>query len=315
MPTTRRAIRSLCFAFAFTVAAVASPPDAHAQPSPGDRAQAAALKRRGDDEMESLRYAEALADYGEAYRLSGDPALVYNRARVLEALERFPEAYAELERFASDASPALRAKVPQLKELMRDLATRITTLTIRCEVRGARLLVRDKLIGTAPIEGPLRVNAGPAAVEVVAEGYVPFKQTFELPRGGDLVVDVLLVARDTRGTIAVASTPSGAELRIDGMPFGRTPAEAQLAAGNHVVLVSRDGYQERSTTAVVVEGQRKELTIDLEKNASVFGKWWFWTGVGFVVAGAALVTIVLTTEKSAGRGDIPPGQVAGPLRF
>jgi hypothetical protein len=28
-----------------------------------------------------------------------------------------------------------------------------------------------------------------------------------------------------------------------------------------------------------------------------------------------VITYAVTTEKSAGRGDIPPGQVAGPLRF
>jgi hypothetical protein len=301
-------LAALCIAL--TVAGTA-----YAEPSPADKSHAASLKKRGDDEMESLRYAEALADYTEAYRLTSDPALLYNRARVLEALERFPEALSELERFSREASPQLRGKVPRLKELMKDLDARIATLTIRCEVPNARVLVRDKLVGTTPLDGPIRVNAGQAPLEVVAEGYQPWKTTIDLPKAGTLTVDVTLVARDARGVLAVASTPTGSDLRIDGQTFGRTPVEAQLAPGNHVVIVMRDGYQEKKTTAVVIEGQRKDLDIALEKNPPIFAKWWFWTGVAVVVAGAVVITYAVTTEKSAGRGDIPPGQVAGPLRF
>ncbi|HEY8079528.1 MAG TPA: PEGA domain-containing protein [Labilithrix sp.] len=308
MQSPRRALATLCLATMLLAAPAA------AQPTPGDRSQAAQLKKKGDDEMESLRYAEALADYTEAYRASGDPALLYNRARVLEALERFPEAYAELERFAKEASPSLRAKVPQLRELMKDLASRITTLTIQCNVPNARVLVRDKLVATTPLDGPIRVNAGSSSIEIVAEGYVTQKQSIELPRGGALTLEVTLIARTPTGTLAVASTPSGSDVRIDGQPIGRTPAEAELAPGNHVVLLTLDGYREKKTTAVVVEGQRKEVAIDLDKNPSVFAKWWFWTAVGVVIVGGVVVTYALTTEKSAGHGDIPPGQVSGPLR-
>ncbi len=294
---------------------LAAPAAAQQQPpSAADRAQAAQLKKRGDDEMESLRYGEALNDYTEAYRLSGDAALLYNRARVLEALERFPEALSELERFSKDAAPALRAKVPQLKELMKDIASRITTLTIQCNVPNARVLVRDKLVAKTPLDAPIRVNAGSSSIEVVAEGYVPFKQVVDLPRGGAYTLEVSLAARTPTGTLAIASTPSGSDVRVDGQPIGRTPAEAELAPGNHEVVLSLDGYREKKTTAVVIEGQRKEVAIDLDKNPSIFGRWWFWTAVGVVIVGGVVVTYALTTEKSAGHGDIPPGQVSGPLR-
>jgi hypothetical protein len=304
----RHALLTLCFVLASAGAA-------SAEPTQVDKTQAATLKKRGDEEMESLRYAEALTDYTEAYRLTSDPALLYNRARVLEALERFPEALAELERFSHEASPQLRAKVPQLKELMKDLGARITTLSIRCNVDNARVLVRDKIVATTPLEGPIRVNAGQAAIEVVADGYHGYKQTFELPKGGSITVDVELTLRDARGVLLVATTPTGSDLRIDGQAFGRTPVEASLAAGNHVVVVSHDGYENKQTNAVVVEGQKKSIDVALDKNPSIFAKWWFWTGVAVVVAGAVIITVAVTTEKSAGHGDIPPGQVAGPLRF
>ena len=290
---------------------------AAADPTPAERTQATALKKRADEAMESLRYTSALADYSEAYRLTGDPSLLYNRARVLEALERFGEALDELERFSREASPQLRARVPQLKELINDLSGRVATLTVNCPTRGARVLVREKVIGTTPLDGPVRLNAGSAVVEVVADGFLPFKQDIDLPKAGSRTIDVFLVAREARGQLVVRATPDGADVRVDGKLLGRAPAEAQLAPGNHAIIVSRDGFVDKKASAIVVEGQSKTIDVTLEKTPPITAKWWFWTGIGVVVVSAATVTAVyaLTTEKSAGRGDIAPGQVAGPLRF
>ena len=290
---------------------------AAADPTPADKSQGAVLKKRADEAMESLRYASALEDYSEAYRLTGDTSLLYNRARVLEALERFGEALDELERFSREATPQLRSRVPRLKELVNDLSARVATLTVNCTTPGARVLVREKVVGTTPLDGPVRMNAGTAEVEVVAEGYVPFKQTIDLPKAGAITLDVFLVAREARGQLVVRSTPEGADVRIDGKSLGRAPTEAQLAPGNHVIVVSRDGFVDKKASAVVIEGQSKTVDVTLERPPPITSKWWFWTGIGVVVVGVAVVSVVyaLTTEKDAGRGDIAPGQVSGPLRF
>lgn len=303
----------VCLLVAFGV----SEGTALAQPTPADRAQAGALKRKADAEMDLLHYAEALASYTQAYDLTHDPALLYNRARVLEALERFSEALDTLERFASEASPELRARVPKLKELMAELNGRVTKLTVNCAVPNARVIVRDKVVATTPVSGPIRINAGTAELEVVAEGYIPFRQTIELPKAGVLVVDVTLVTREAKGQLVVSTTPEGADVKVDGKPLGRAPAEAQLVPGNHIILVSLDGYRDQKTSAVVVDGERKRVDLSLEAKPPITQTWWFWTGVGAVVVGATVGVLVyaLTTERSAGSGDIPPGQVAGPLRF
>jgi hypothetical protein len=297
-----------------------APGSAIAQPKPPDRspaAQASALKRKADAEMDLLHYADALDSYTAAYELSHDPALLYNRARVLEALERYSDALEALERFATEASPELRARVPKLKELMADMSGRLTKLTVNCAVANARVLVRDKVVATTPVNAPIRINAGAADLEVVAEGYVPFRKRIELPKGGELAVDVALVARDAKGQLLVGSTPTGADVKIDGKSLGRAPAEAQLAPGNHVIVLSLEGYREQKTSAVVIEGERKRVDVVLEAKPGITQTWWFWTGIGVVVVSATVATLVyaLTTERSAGRGDIAPGQVAGPLRF
>lgn len=109
------------------------------------------------------------------------------------------------------------------------------------------------------------------------------------------------------------TVPDGAELSVDGKPLGHAPAEAQLAPGNHVIVASYDGYRSKEVSAVVVEGQRKEVDLALDKSPPITARWWFWTGIGVVAVGAGVLTVALLTEKPAGSGDIPPGQVAGPL--
>jgi tetratricopeptide (TPR) repeat protein len=58
------------------------------------RGMAIVLKRRGDEAMDSLQYDEAIADYSKAYAISKDPVFLYNRGRVYQARDRYPEALA-----------------------------------------------------------------------------------------------------------------------------------------------------------------------------------------------------------------------------
>src|SRR4051812_1469730 len=84
----RDARRLLASSLALVVLLSALPARADPAPTAAERAQASTLKKRADEEMESLHYAEALTDYNAAYALTHDPALLYNRSRVLEGLER-----------------------------------------------------------------------------------------------------------------------------------------------------------------------------------------------------------------------------------
>src|SRR5579863_2360188 len=90
----------------------AGPLTAFAAPPAQSAADAADLRRRGNDAMAAFKPGEALDYYKQAYELTRDPALLYNMARALEVLEDYPEALARYEDFARLATPELRARVP-----------------------------------------------------------------------------------------------------------------------------------------------------------------------------------------------------------
>jgi hypothetical protein len=286
------------------------------QPAPdasSESGDAARLKAEGDAAMVELRYEEALDLYTQSYELEPNPALLYNRGRALEALARVPEALDQIERFAKVAPEELRSKVPQLDELIDHLRSNVCTLALEVNVDGARVLLRNEQIAESPIQRAIAVNAGRGVLEVVADGYRPFERQLTLPGGGELSVEVLLEPLATTGVLIVSASAAGAVVYIDGDRAGTAPVQRDLEAGRHGVRVLREGFEKAETTAVVSAGKTTKLDIKLNELPGVTEKWWFWTGVGVVVLGGAVLSYALVTERSPGRGDIPPHRVSAPL--
>jgi hypothetical protein len=283
--------------------------------SASDKERAAELKKKGDAAMVSLRYDEAIEAYTKAHEITGDPALLYNRGRALQGLGNFPEALEQLEAFKSQASASLKARVPALESLITEVREKIATVLVTSNAKGARILVRSKVVGTTPLGGQIRLNAGEALIEVEAEGYLPFKKTVDLPGGGEIEIEAKLKLKTKMGLLTVRSPVAGARVFIDGKAAGNVPAERSLPAGPHKIVVERDGYETAETTAVVNAGDKKQISIELKEKTSLVKRWWFWASIGAVVVGGAVVTSALIIERPAGEGDFQPGKIAAPLQF
>lgn len=274
---------------------------------------AADIKRRGDEAMDSGRPADALTAYNEAYALSKDPALLYNKGRALQALTEYPQALAELEAFDAKAPPEMKARVPGLPKMIEELRAKVTKLNIACDVDGAQVRLRDRTIGRCPMLEPVIVNAGKGTLEVTAEGHNPWQREIDLAGGGTANYDIHLASKNSAGILIVTSSTPSAEVAIDGKASGMAPLEASVPAGTHTVELRRDGYKPMKTSAVVGAGEKKQVDLTLESEPGVLSKWWFWTGIGVVVAGTAAVLIAVNVEKEAESGTVPPGRVVGGL--
>ena len=301
-----RLLVSLLAAFAIGLALA---PAARAQ----DAAHAAAQRKRADELMDTYKYTEALDLYARVYATTKDPALLYNMGRAHEALGQYPEALEKLEQFDREATPELRAKVPGLAQRIAEVRARVSTVVVNAAVAGARVLLYNRLLGTTPLPGPIKTNAGRATLEVLAEGYQPFRQDIELRGGATMTIDVKLVSKDTSAVLLVQSPTVGAEVDVDGKPVGTVPAEVVLAPGSHPVVVHKGGYETATTSVVVAAGEHRTVSIPLDSTKPITQKWWFWTGIGVVVVAGAVTTYALLTERPADKGTYPPGQVAGPL--
>jgi hypothetical protein len=188
---------------------------AHAQTTPPQ--DAAGLKQLGDDAMHAMHFREALQAYDAAYALKPDAAILYNRARALEGLGEYPGALDALMQFERDAPDAMKARVPKLVELEADLRGRVATLAVHCPIPGATVLLRHKVEGSTPLPWSIRTASGPAVLEVQAAGYLPFRQTMDLPGGRETTIEAPLEK------LAAAPTPEPGT--------GRKAASITLFAG------------------------------------------------------------------------------------
>lgn len=297
----------LCTSLVF---ASAAPRVVWADVSAEDRAAAAALKKKGDAAMDKLDYEGAIGAYAEAYARAKDPTVLYNKGRAHQALSQYPEALRELELFAAEAPAALKAKVPKLAALIEQIRAKVSKLVVHCNVKSARILVRDRV---TPVDTSLQLEAGSAIVEVTAEGYLPYRKEVTLPGGSDLTVDVVLETSATTGVLSVKSNVAAATVLVDGKPAGAAPTQVVVTAGTHQVVVRSEGYLESEVSAAVSAGATRDVTVTLEKRPAITSHWWFWTGVSVVVVGTAVLTYSLLTERKADSGNFSPGQVSGPL--
>jgi tetratricopeptide (TPR) repeat protein len=270
------------------------------------------LKAQGDAAMDALQYETAIALYQQAWERTEWPAVLYNLARANEALGRYPEALDHLERFVKQATPELQAKIPQLDALMRDLQSRITTVTVDCPVAGARIVVRGTIVGQTPLTSPLRLAAGIADIRVEADEYLPFEQQVQLPGGASFNVQATLKPKDTTAFLTIRTTPVGT-VSVDGKALGRSPVEARLKPGSHRLLVTADGYLDHSTTLVAKPGMRRTVELKLQAEPPLTSNWWFWAGSALLVGAAVGTTAALLTDAPADSGNFSPGQIRAPL--
>lgn len=258
--------------------------------------------------MDALRYSDALAAYNEAYSLRPDPAILYNLGRTLEALDRLPEALEKLEAFQKAASPELLAKVPGLKDRISNLQKRVSQLTIKVNVAGARIVVRDAVVGKSPLDKPLALKAGKASVLIEAEGYFPYQANVDLPGAGGYVLDAQLSSREKVGRLLVRAPKTNVSVSIDGRSLGQAPLETMADAGTHKILARHPEHSDYATTVIVKAGEERTVMVTLG-DPPIYKRWWFWTTVGAVAVGATVTTIVVLSERDPDRGDIAPYQL------
>lgn len=274
----------------------------------GDKADA-------DHALVSGHPGEALAIYRELYEQSGDPALLYNMGRAHQALGDPAAALDSLERFERESSAELRARVPGLAALLADLRQRVSELSVSCDVDGADVSLDGRVLGRTPLGRTFRVRSGGAALTIAKPGYYTIERSIFLPPGGMASFDLHLASTATEGILRIRSSIAGAVVTVDGKTAGTVPTEVVLTRGAHDVEVARDGFHSSRTSVDVRAGETRTLDVDLTAKTAITKTWWFWTGVGVLVAGGIAAAVIVTTEREASTGTLAPGRISAGLTF
>jgi len=120
----------------------------------------------------------------------------------------------------------------------------------------AELTINDEMAGVTPLTGML-LEGGDYELLFQAEGYQPLRQSLQvagLDKAQQVTVTLLPQAQ-----LSISSTPSEAQVSIDGEARATTPATLGLNAGEHEIRVSKSGYRAWTETVTIAGSEKVQL--------------------------------------------------------
>lgn len=103
------------------------------------------------------------------------------------------------------------------------------------------------------------VPVGISSVTISKEGYHDWSSNIKVTPNQTTVVNAVLTPIETKGAIYITSSPSGANIGLDGQWWGnfRTTPDTitDITPGHHLVQIAMDGYQTWSTSVDVDAGE------------------------------------------------------------
>lgn len=123
--------------------------------------------------------------------------------------------------------------------------------------KGVELWVDNTKVGVGTWSGKLEI--GDHIVECRKASHEPSSQTLSIT-GPNNVVRNFDPLKPIYGTLNISSNPIGATITIDGEKVGETPMiKNDVLVGKRVVEISMKGYQTKTESVEVVEGQSVEI--------------------------------------------------------
>lgn len=234
-------IRSVALILVASIALISLQPRAARAGDVADEAEA--QFNLGTERYQAGAYREALVHFLSSNRLASNRNVTFNVARCYEQLKQFPEAY----RYYSSAlegetDPAAKSRT---QEALDRISPSVAVLEVTSDPPGARVYLNRTDLGERGTT-PLRVALPPATYRIIVE-LGGFKGATSEPTkvvvGGEQSVKLKL----TRivGTVRIPE-PVGASVRLDAdntEVVCTTPCDVQATPGQHMILLSREGYR------------------------------------------------------------------------
>jgi len=240
----------------------------------GDKEDASALFKEGNEFRLAGKYAEALERYQRAYKLYPSYKIGFNVALSQEKLGNHVGAYKSyifFLRAGAGKSPekmldVAKAKVASLKE-------KIALVKIVSKVDGATVRVDNVEIGRTPLTAPLVRATGPCTVGLEAKDHQPFKKRLDLKGGQELTLEVVL-----RPVPSALTEPAGTEPDVHTAGIPASPKQTKQPSSTLKPMPEppsrSSSFADASDAEYELHSKRRSKTI------------WAWTALGLGLASA-----------------------------
>src|SRR5439155_2843255 len=143
-------------------------------------------------------------------------------------------------------------------DLNQEAAGDMGILKVVSMVPEAQVFIDGAAVGKVPQEK--KVSAGEHPVVVRLDGYKQFEQKVRVEAGQTVTVQADLKAV---GRLRILSTPSQAQVVINGLPTGKTPLDQEVEVGETVVRIELPGFQPFEQTVTIEGGKTQTLSREL----------------------------------------------------
>lgn len=209
-------------------------------------------------------FAGASLKFQRAYDESKDPRLLWNQAAAEKNLRRYVKVSELVERYVQESGDKLtEADRTEAQALLDTVKAFIAEVTFTVAPEGARVLVDDAEVGTAPLSKPVRLEMGERRLRVEKEGFVPYSASRSFDGGSTATVDVKLEVERHEGRLQVTAAP-GDTIRVDGKAVGTGTYQGTLPSGLHRVEVSAPGKRTYTSDVMVQDNQSSSMSVALE---------------------------------------------------
>jgi hypothetical protein len=188
-------------------------------PPPADRvAQARQHFNRGVKLYEEDDFRAALIEFGRAYEIAPNWAVLYNVGQSYYQLRDYAGALGTLERYLREGGDRIaKERHAQVEREVEELRGRVARVAVVCSVSDADVTLDDAPVDRAALRAPLLIGAGRHTLAARRRGYASATRMFDIA-GGDSIEVRLDLAQDARDAAAPREPPSyGAAIAVTGI--------------------------------------------------------------------------------------------------
>lgn len=246
----------------------------------------------------------ALAEFQQAYKLTGRWEVLFNIGVVEKRLFRYGDAIHTFARYLQDGGAKIpadrRAEVERAQAEIHALVAEISVV-----VDGAPATIEvDKLaVGTSPLTEPLLVAPGHHELAARRTGEADVR-AIDVVSGQHADVRLAPASTDAvprTARLAIVTTPTGGTLVVDSQPVGAAPWSAVVQAGVHDVVATLAGRLTVKQDIVIVGGQDRSVTLVLADvpppPTPVYKRWYVLVGAGVVLLGGSIAIYEATRTR------------------
>lgn len=135
---------------------------------------------------------------------------------------------------------------------------------IRTNPGDANVYIDNKFVGKSPVSVKILLAPGQHNITIKKEKYEDFQKTVNLNAGDFSKLNFNLQL--ARGILEIATSPSGAQVKINGEVKGTTPVRIKLVPGEYRVSVNKKGYKDQQASVTLEGTDRIFRNFKLEGN-------------------------------------------------